>query len=94
MYLIAEHPYVKVQREVNSVEQVNIEHERVIYLYNDRIVTQHRVFSIEDVLDLSYRAIGGEGGLLYLHTTGGLYTYTVKTSPQKFINAFKDYWKK
>lgn len=89
MHLIAEQQYVKVQREVNSIEQKNIEYERVLYLYNDKIVTQHREFPIEEVLDISYRTFGKDGGLLYLHTVGGLFTYTVKESPQKFIAAFE-----
>ncbi|ASK61873.1 hypothetical protein CFK37_06710 [Virgibacillus phasianinus] len=94
MYLIAEQPYTKVQREVNSVEQVKIEHERVLYLYNEKLVTQHREFPIQEVLDVSYRTFGKEGGLLYLHTSGGLFTYTVTASPQKFIDAFKEHKKK
>ncbi|WP_404450619.1 hypothetical protein LG329_09695 [Virgibacillus necropolis] len=94
MHLIAVQPYIKVEREVNSIQQFNIEDERNIYLYSDKIVTKHRKFPIQDVLDVSYRAIGGTGGLLYLHTNGGLYTYTVKTSPQKFIDAFKEYRQK
>lgn len=94
MYLIAEQPYIKVERETNSMEQLKVEHERTIYLYNDKIVTQHRVFPIEEVLDVSYRTFGKEGGLLYIHTDGGLFTYTVQTSPQKFIEAFEECAKK
>lgn len=94
MYLIAVQPYIKVKREVNSIAQRNIEDERNLYLYSDKIVTKHRTFEIQDVLDISYRTIGGEGGLLYLHTIGGLYSYTVKTSPQEFIDAFKEHWNK
>lgn len=90
MDLIAVQPYIKVEREVNSIEQVKIEDERNIYLYNDKIVTKHRAFAIQDVLDMSYRQFGGDGGLLYMHTNGGLYSYTVKSSPQKFIEAFKE----
>lgn len=91
MYLIAKHPYIKVQREVNSTEQIDTEHERFLYLYEDKVVTQHRTFPIEEVFDISHRAIAGEGGLLYLHTSGGLYSYTVKISPSEFIEAFKKY---
>lgn len=93
MYLIAEQPYFKVQREVSSIEQRDVEYERTIYMYNEKIVTQHREFSIENVLDMSYRVIGKEGGLLYLHTNKGVYSYTVKSSPQQFINAFKEHVK-
>ena len=36
-YLVAQ-PYVKVSREVTSIEQKDIEHERTLYLYHDKIV--------------------------------------------------------
>ncbi|MFB4168821.1 hypothetical protein [Virgibacillus sp. JSM 102003] len=93
MYLIAKQPYVKVQREVSSIEQRDVEYERIIYMYDEKIVTQHREFSIENVLDMSYRVVGKTGGLLYLHTIKGVYSYTVKSSPQQFIDAFKEHLK-
>lgn len=89
MSLIAEQPYVKVQREMNSLEQKRIEHKRTLYLYEEKIVTQHREFPLSQVLDMSYRKIGGKGGLLYLHTSRGVYSYTVTSTPDKFIEAFK-----
>ncbi|GAB3049590.1 hypothetical protein [Virgibacillus ainsalahensis] len=94
MQLIAEQPYIKIVREVSSVEQVDIEYQRTLYLYDEKVVTKHREFPIEDVSDMSYRFIGGEGGLLYLHTSNGVYSYTVKSSPDKFVEAFKLYVKK
>ncbi|WP_188456296.1 hypothetical protein [Virgibacillus oceani] len=90
MHLIAEQPYFKVERQVNSIEQKDIEHARTLYLYHDKIVTKYREFPIQDVLDITYRSVGDDGGLLYLHTSSGLYTYTVKSSPKKFIEAFKE----
>ncbi|MEC5423915.1 hypothetical protein QGM71_10480 [Virgibacillus sp. C22-A2] len=93
MYLIAEQPYIKVLREVTSIEQRDIEYERVMCFYKEKITTQHREFPIDEVLDISYRHINGEGGLLYLHTTGGVFSYTVKTSPKSFVETVKDYIK-
>lgn len=89
MSLIAVQPYVKVQREVGSLEQRRVEQERTLYLYEEKIVTQHREFPLHQVLDISYRKVGKEGGLLYLHTSRGVFPYTVKSTPVKFINAFK-----
>ncbi|WP_430789772.1 hypothetical protein VBD025_04725 [Virgibacillus flavescens] len=89
MDTIAIQPYYKVEREVNSIEQYNVEEERNILLYDDRITTKHHVFTLPEVLDISYRTFGREGGLLYIHTTGGLFSYTVKKSPQKFIEAYE-----
>ncbi|WP_087973806.1 hypothetical protein [Oceanobacillus rekensis] len=91
MNLIAEQAYVKIVREVSSLDQIDIEQKRMIYLYDEKIVTQHREFLIENVLDISYRFIGSDGGLLYLHTTNGVYSYILRTSPEAFVKAFKNY---
>lgn len=90
MELLAEQQYFKVQREVTSIGQKDVEYERTIYLYSDKIVTYRREFAIEDVIELSYRKFGHETGLLYIHTESGLFTYTVKTSAATFIEAFKN----
>ena|SRR5690625_2380638 len=89
MNLLAVQPYIKVIREVTSIEQTDIEEERNMYLYDDKLVTKHREFPLEDVFDISYREFGQKGnGLLYVHTIKGVFSYTVKTSTDDFINAF------
>ncbi|MBM7714575.1 hypothetical protein MHB50_20805 [Siminovitchia sp. FSL H7-0308] len=92
MDLLAIQPYIKVTRVVD-LEQKNIVQHRQIYLYRNRIVTRYRRFPIEDVLDISFRKVGGEGGLLFLHTVQGIFSYVVETSPELFIQAFKVYIK-
>ncbi len=93
MYLIAQHPYTKTERKVTSTEQYEIEHDRCIYLYDEKVVTQNREFPIGDVMDFSYREITNQGGVLYLHTIQGVYAYTVKTSPVAFIEAYRSHFK-
>ena len=93
MSLIAQHPYIKIERKVTSFEQFEIEHDRIIYLYNDKVVTQYREFPIKVVMDFSYREIANQGGILYLHTLQGVYTYIVKSSPIDFITAYRAYFK-
>ncbi|GEK33378.1 hypothetical protein [Kurthia sibirica] len=93
MNLIAQHPYIKVEKKVEGLSQVVIEIDRVIYLYQDKVVTQHREFPIQIVRDFSFREIANEGGMLYLHSTRGVFAYTVKTSPEAFISAYKSHFK-
>ena len=93
MSLIAQHPYIKVERKVIGIEQFQIEHDRIIYLYKDKVVTQYREFPIKVVMDFSYREIANQGGILYLHTLQGVYTYIVKSSPESFIEAYRAYFK-
>jgi hypothetical protein len=89
MGLIAKQPYVKVERKMSSIEQWDEEEERMIYLYDEKVVTKRREFPIKDVLDVSYKEVAGKGGILYLHTLKGVFPYTVKASPKSFIDAFK-----
>lgn len=91
MTLIAKQPYYKIIRELSSVRQRDIKEEREIKLYIDKVVTRYREFPIEDVLDMSYRNFGVKGGLLYLHTIKGVFSYHVERSPEQFIRVFKDY---
>lgn len=89
MYLLAIQPYVKVHKQIIDAEIVYEEEEREIYLYHDRLITRHREFSTRDISDLSFRKMGDEGGLLYVHTNRGIFSYTVTSSPDSFIKAFR-----
>lgn len=89
--ILAKQPYVKVVRTVDSITQTNTEEERVMYLYEDRLVTKHREFDISTINDMSYRNIGSTGGLLYVHTNKGVFSYIVKSSPQQFVQIVKEY---
>lgn len=88
MRLLAEQSYIKIQRELTSIQQRDIEEERTLFLYDNKVVTKHREFPIENVIDISYRKFGRDTGLLYIHTNTGVFTYTVKTSTKEFIAAF------
>lgn len=88
--LLAEQQYIKVIREIDSLTQTDTEQERIMYLYEDKIVTKYREFPIEDIIDLSYRFIGKKGGLFYLHTSKGVFSYIVKSSPEEFVQACKE----
>lgn len=92
--LLATQQYVKVIREVDSITQTNSEHARTMYLYEHKVVTKYREFPIEHVIDMSYRFIGEKGGLLYLHTNKGVFSYVVKVSPEEFVKAFKEFKRK
>lgn len=91
MPLLAKQPYVKIIREVSSITQTNTEENRMLYLYSDKVVTKHREFSMEDITDMSYRSIGENGGLLYIHTSSGVFSYFMKTSPKEFVHVFKEH---
>lgn len=93
MTLIAKHLYVKTERTVTSTGQFEVEDERWIYLYVDRVETKHRVFPIGDVMDMSYRKLMKESAILYLHTKQGVFSYMTKSAPDAFITAFKQHFR-
>lgn len=94
MAYLAAQPYIKIKREVTSTKQIDTEHDRMLYLYANRIVTEHREFPLADVIDVSSRKFGTTNGLLYIHTSSGLFSYTVKTSVEEFINIYKKHVEK
>lgn len=89
MQLLATQSYEKVIREITRIGKTEIKDQRIMYLYRDKLVTKHRSFLTENVIDVSYREIGEAGGMLYVHTTSGVFPYTVKSSPEAFIHIFK-----
>lgn len=93
MQLLAKHPYIKTERKLTSTLQYEVEHNRYIFLYNEKVVTEHREFPINEVMDFSYRKLTNQGGILYLHTTHGVYSYIVESSPQDFIEIFRIHFK-
>ena len=94
MQVLATQAYSKTVREVTRIGKSEVEEKRMMYLYPEKLVTAHREFSIEKVLDMSFRKMGAEGGLLYVHTTSGVYSYTVDASPKAFIDVFKAQFKR
>lgn len=89
MKWVAQLPYYKVHREIKDGEQRSVASNRLMYLYKDRVVTCHREFPLQDIFDMSYRTMGDAGGLFYLHTSKGVYSYLIECDPQAFIDAFK-----
>ncbi|MBB3113444.1 hypothetical protein FHS18_005556 [Paenibacillus phyllosphaerae] len=87
--LIAQHPYYKIERNLSSEGPSTILHNRVLSLYTAKIVTFAREFPLSEVYDMSYRRMGVEEGLLYLHTNRGVYSYQVHSDPTAFIDTYK-----
>lgn len=88
--LLATQPYQKIVREVTRIGQTEVADQRMLYLYKEKLVTKHREFPIENVMDMSYRRVGKSGGLLYVHTSSGVFSYTVASDPAAFIQVFKE----
>ena len=66
MKLIAQHSYIEIERKITGTEKYEVEHERWIYLYSDKVITQNKVFPMKDITDFSYRKMANQGGFLYI----------------------------
>jgi len=91
--ILAIQKYIKVQREMDYInfKQKFIEEERNMYLYMDKIVTKHHEFPLNNIYDLSFKPFGKAGGILYIHTNNGVFTYNVDSDATEFINTFKQF---
>src|SRR5699024_8389620 len=86
---IEKQPYIKVIREIGSVEKTSYKDKRNLYLYKDKLVTAYRIFNLENVLDISYKVIQVKSGILIVKTNHGGYSYTLETLTNFFISAIK-----
>ncbi|PMC39174.1 hypothetical protein CJ195_04350 [Bacillus sp. UMB0899] len=86
---LAHHPYMKVTRVIEDNIQKHREEEHIMKLSTNGIETTCDTFSLDEVLDISYRDISQQLGHLYLHTTKGLYAYVVRVNPHLFILKFR-----
>jgi hypothetical protein len=87
--VMAEQPYYKIERSMSPSGPTRVVDHRRLRLYATKITTRHREFPLHEVYDMSYRRIGPEEGLLYLHTRQGVYPFQVNADPSAFIEAFK-----
>ncbi len=87
--IIARQAYYKVERVVTADNLETVIHQRSLCLYPTRIVSAYREFLIEEIFDISFRDLGEGHGVLYLHTTQGVFPYTVETAAELFIDEVK-----
>ncbi|WP_227394609.1 hypothetical protein [Jeotgalibacillus aurantiacus] len=86
-----------ITRKIEWEEQKIIEHEKFLQLYDDKLSDEINDFFLHEILDLSYREGSRNFGLLYVHTTKGLYPYKVREHPASFIEKVEGHlkeWKK
>lgn len=86
MKILAKHPYIKVIREVTKLEKKETKENRELILYPNKLTTRHREFQIESLIKVATRKIGKDGGLIFIHTRSGLFSYTVEQIDENFIH--------
>ncbi len=89
MNLLYSQPYLNIERRIEACRQFQVESVEYIHLYEDKITTPSHSFSLEKVLDVSYKPFSAKFGLLYLHTNQGVFSFLTETFPNVFIELYQ-----
>ncbi|MER2261833.1 MAG: hypothetical protein ABS934_07435 [Psychrobacillus sp.] len=82
--------YIEVKREIDFYFKMqHIESKFVLQMNGNEIVSAERQFKFQNVYDISHKPFSFGGGMLYLHTNQGVFSYNIKDNPAYFIEAFK-----
>jgi len=87
--MLAKQRYIKMERVLNGSGMDTVVLELDLLLDGETIIAEGRSYPLKDVYDISYRIVGGQLGILYLHTSSGVYPFNVEEDPAAFILAFK-----
>jgi hypothetical protein len=82
-------PFVKVHRMIKNGQLMVWEERHTIKLTVQYVETPSHQFSLENVHDVSFKEFSTKEGILYLHTSQGVFPFQVKERPHWFINRFK-----
>lgn len=82
--------YVEIEREIDFYyQQQHIEKQFELQLNIESISSARHKFELQHVYDVSYKPFSFGGGILYLHTNQGVFSYNIKEDPCYFIQLFK-----
>lgn len=84
--------YTEVERKIDyyyQLQKIATHHELTV---TPKLVTTARAeFTLEQVLDVSYKPFSSEAGILYLHTNQGVFPFNIHSNPSHFIETFKSF---
>jgi sorbitol-specific phosphotransferase system component IIC len=82
--------YTEVERTIDfyyQMQKISTHHELTV---TPEVVTTARAeFTLNQVLDVSYKPFSSEAGILYLHTNQGVFPFYIHSNPQTFIDTFR-----
>ncbi|WP_342542468.1 hypothetical protein MHH33_17090 [Paenisporosarcina sp. FSL H8-0542] len=84
--------YTEVERKIDfyyKLQKIATHHELTIT--SENVTTARTKFTLNQVLDVSYRPFSSEAGILYLHTNQGVIPFNIHSNPQTFIDTFRSF---
>lgn len=90
--MLSEHSiiYIEIERKIDfyfQMQQIEIQHK--LQLNSEKIISTSHQFELSNVHDISHKTFSFGGGILYLHTNQGVFSYNIQVNPATFIHAFK-----
>jgi len=84
--------YTEVERKIDfyyQMQKIVTQHELTVT--PKAVTTTRNEFTLNQVLDVSYKPFSSEAGILYLHTNQGVFPFNIHSNPQFFIDAFRSF---
>ncbi|WP_342599026.1 hypothetical protein MHB48_16715 [Psychrobacillus sp. FSL H8-0483] len=82
--------YIEIERKIDFYYQMqHIETQFELRMTMDEIISERNQFKLQHVYDISHKPFSFGGGILYLHTNQGVFSYKIQDNPATFIHAFK-----
>ena len=82
--------YIEIERQIDFYFQMKqIEKQFELQLTMDGIISERHKFKLQHVYDVSHKPFSFGGGLLYLHTNQGVFSFQIQENPLNFIQGFK-----
>ncbi|GEN53037.1 hypothetical protein HFA01_12990 [Halobacillus faecis] len=89
--MICSQPIFERTRVIENNQQLYLEKEDKLELFETRVVSPQETFPLHAIHDVSYRKSSSMYGMLYLHTHKGVRAYMVKEDPSPWMNELKAY---
>ncbi|MEI4770227.1 hypothetical protein WAX74_11335 [Psychrobacillus sp. FJAT-51614] len=90
--MLSEHSivYIEIERQIDFYfQQKQIELQYELHLSMEGIKSARHQFELQHVHDVSHKSFSFGGGILYLHTNQGVFSYKIQEDPNPFIQTFK-----
>ncbi|WP_144511856.1 hypothetical protein [Bacillus sp. FJAT-22090] len=82
--------YIEIEREIDFYYQMKQNEMRFeLQLNIEGITSARHQFELCNVHDLSHKPFSFGGGILYLHTNQGVFSYQIQDDPDSFMLAFQ-----
>lgn len=82
--------YIEIERQIDFYFQMKqVEKQFELQLTMEGIITERHKFKLQHVYDVSHKPFSFGGGLLYLHTNQGVFSFQIQENPSNFIQGFK-----